>query len=442
MNMVFLSWRRRRARNRAQLSGGGNLEMDLTIPSHFLCPISLDLMKDPVTLSTGITYDRENIDKWIESGNDKCPVTNSALTSFDQIPNHSIRRMIQDWCVENRSHGFERIPTPRIPVTPREVSEICSKIMSATLRGDQSKSMELVLKIKNWARDNDRNKRCIAENGTGFVLSASFEAFASVSNEEHEGLLGEILSALTWMFPLGIEGQSKLGSAQSLRCMAWFLKGEDLSARQNAVLALKQLLSLDQKHVISFAEIEGVDEALVKMVKDPICPTDTKASLMVIYYMITPSTVSEKLASRFADLGLVSIVLEILVCAERSICEKALGVLDGICGCKEGIEEARNHALIMPVLVKKILRVSDVATEFSVSILWKLCKNDDGGGGDQAVEVLQMGGFQKLLLVLQVGCEDRTKEKATELLKLLNQYRDRLECFDSTMDFKYLKRSW
>lgn len=438
---MILSWRRPRVCRRASkitLSEGLSSETELSVPTLFWCPISLDLMKDPVTLSSGITYDRENIERWIESGNQTCPVTNQVLGSFEQIPNHTIRRMIQDWCVEHRSLGIERIPTPRIPVTSREVSEICSRVLAATQRGDHKKCQELVEKLKVRGRESERNKRCIVENGAGYGLSVSFDYFASVSIEAHKSLLEKILSVLTWMFPLGAEGQSVLGSSSSLRCMAWFLEGEDLSARQNAVVALKELLSSDQKHVSSFAEIDGVEESLVRLIKEQICPTATKASLMVIYHMISPSNISEKITSRFVELGLVSFVLEILVGGERGITEKALGVLDSICNWEKGIESARDHALTMPVLVKKILRVSNFATDFSVSVIWKLCRSEDGG--DQQIEAVQLGAFNKTLMVLQIGCGEKTKEKATELLKLLNQYRDRLECFDSSMDFKYIRR--
>ncbi|KAK7843872.1 u-box domain-containing protein 21 [Quercus suber] len=112
-----------------------------------------------------------------------------------------------------------------------------------------------------------------------------------------------------------------------------------------------------------------------------------------------------------------------------------IGVLDGLCSSDKGREKAFNNALSMPVL-----RVSDLATEFSVSIIWKLCKNEKKEeGGGVLIEALQVGAFQKLLLLIQVGCAEKTKEKATELLKWLNLHRDRLECIDS-MDFKELKR--
>lgn len=441
-------WRRRTAKNDKKekfLLDADLAEMSetVTIPTHFRCPITLDLMKDPVTLLTGITYDRESIERWIESGNETCPVTKQVLKSFEGIPNHTIRRMIQDWCVENRSSGFERIPTPRIPVAPLQVSEVCERIGFATRLGDRVKCQELVEKMKAWGRDSERNKRCMNENGAGYFLSASFEAFASSSSmEQHVGLLETIISVLPWMFPIGAEGQSHLGSSSSLNCMVGLLRGKDLSARQNTVLVLKELLSLNQSYVDSLAEIEGGLEALVGIIKEPIRPAATKASLTSIFYIISSSKSSKKIRLRLVEMGLVSLLLDILVDGEKGVCERALGVLDGICDCKEGREKAYENALTTPLLVKKILRISEMATEFLVSVLLKLCKNENGADdkGSVLVEALQFGAFQKILVLLQVGCNERMKEKVTELLKLFNLHKGRLVCSDSSMDFKHLKR--
>jgi hypothetical protein len=439
---MISSWRRRRAARSAakDRQQGKSGDMELTLPVHFRCPISLDLMKDPVTLSTGITYDRESIEAWIEAGNVTCPISNQVLTSVELVPNHTIRNMIQDWCVENQSYGIERVPTPRIPVSSVEVSEMLSKITMASQRGDHVGCRELVAKIKALGQERERNKRCIVANKTCSALSAAFDTFSRASLNRNIAVLDEILSALTLLFPLDEEAKSYLGSAASLDCMVWFLKGGDLSGRRNAVLALKVVLSSDDQHRIdALAEVEGALEALVKLIKEPICRTATNASLMVIYRMVKSSYANENIIERFVGMGFVSLLLEMLVDAERSICEKALGVLDGVCDSEKGREKAYNHALTMPVLVKKLLRVSDLATEFSVSILWKLCKNEKREEGGVGIEALQVGAFQKLLLLLQVGCAERTKEKATELLKLLNLHKDRLECIDST-DFKDLKR--
>ncbi|KAJ8526313.1 hypothetical protein K7X08_028790 [Anisodus acutangulus] len=434
--MIF-SWRRRAGKKKLKKL---NSCKELTIPSHFLCPISLDLMKDPVTLCTGISYDRENIEKWIESGNSTCPVTNQPLRNFDLIPNHAIRKMIQDWCVDNKNYGIERVSTPRIPIDFSQVSEICSRLMVETQRGNEKKCRELVGRVRILAKESERNKKCIVECGTGSVFATCFEIFSNVSVGIWEELLKDLLSALTWMFPIGEEGISKLRSSTSLRCMAWFLKGEDLSARQNAVIVIKELLCYDQTCTNDLSEIQDLAESLFQLVKVPICPAATKASLMVIYSMVsfTSSENNNKIVAKFVNMGLVSLVLEILVDCEQSITEKALAVLDCICNFQEGKQKAYEHGLTMALLTKKIMKVSEMTTECSISVLWKLCKD---GNENSVIEALELGAFQKILVVLQVGCGEKTKEKATELLKLMNSCKDRVDCFDGST-FKYLKKSY
>lgn len=416
-----------------------NSQIELTIPTHFRCPISLDLMKDPVTLSTGITYDRESIEKWIQDGNQTCPVTNQVLTSFDQIPNHMIRRMIQDWCVANRAHGVERIPTPRTPITSSDIAQVCSKIMDSSSNGDEKRCLDLVEKINVWAKESEHNKSLIKDNGLGYVLAASFESFSSLSFEKHQVLLREIMFLLTWMFPLGIEGRSKLGSEPSLRCMIWFLsKDEDLSLKKSCILTLKELLSSDQSHVNTLITIDGLPEALINLINLQDCPSATKSSLTVIYHIISTPVACKKVSSRFVELGVIESSLEALVGADKGLSEMALGVLERISDSKEGRERVQKHALTVPLLVKKILRVSSLATDFCVSLLWKLSNNGDGS---DLVEALHVGAFQKLLLMLQVNCGEETKVKATEMLKSMNQFKNKLDCFDSG-HYKYLRKSY
>ncbi|KAE8716674.1 hypothetical protein F3Y22_tig00110114pilonHSYRG00647 [Hibiscus syriacus] len=441
---MISSWRRRRAARREEKSEHQNGEIELTVPREFRCPISLDLMKDPVILSTGITYDRESIEKWVEAGNFTCPLTNKVLRSLEPIPNHFIRKSIQHWCVENRSHGIERIPTPRVPITSMEVSDILSKINVSCKRQDGKGCRILVLKIKSLAKESERNKRCIVTNGAGGVLSGAFQAFSvAFSIDENVDVLEEILSTLIIMFPLDVEAKGFL-SVSAMKCLIWFLSSGDLSRRRNAVLGLKELVSSsssdNRRKVKELSETEGAIEALFKLIKDPICPTSTKAALLVVYHIITLSSTKQKQVRKLVNLGMVPLLLETSVDAERSICEKALGVLDGICNSEEGRQMACNNALSMPVLVKKILRVSDLATELSVSILWKLCKGEMEDHGSVVLEALQVGAFQKILLLLQVGCAEKTKEKASEVLKMLNLHRNKMECVDPMDNFKHLKR--
>jgi hypothetical protein len=58
------------------------------VPSFFKCPISLELMRDPVVLCTGQSYERSSIEPWLEAGNHTCPTTMQTLASLELVPNH------------------------------------------------------------------------------------------------------------------------------------------------------------------------------------------------------------------------------------------------------------------------------------------------------------------------------------------------------------------
>ncbi|XVF72007.1 hypothetical protein PTKIN_Ptkin12aG0086800 [Pterospermum kingtungense] len=73
----------------------------ILIPPHFLCPLSLELMLDPVIVASGQTYDRASIQKWLDSGLTICPKTHQTLTHTNLIPNYTVKAMVASWCEEN-----------------------------------------------------------------------------------------------------------------------------------------------------------------------------------------------------------------------------------------------------------------------------------------------------------------------------------------------------
>ncbi|KAI4320269.1 hypothetical protein MLD38_033767 [Melastoma candidum] len=439
---MALPWRRRAQRNPSSRPDACGLVLDVVVPAHFRCPISLDLMKDPVTLCTGITYDRESIEQWIESGNGTCPVTKRELTDWEIIPNHVIRKMIQAWCVENQGYGIERIPTPRIPVTSYEASEACRRIEAGVALGDARRCGEAVTRINMWEKESERNRRCIRESGAGVVLATAFDSFAWASIEKHSGLLEEILSSLTWAYPNGHDGQDKLETSASLNCILRFMNSDDLAVRKNAVLVLKEIVSSSDGCRETVSAFEGMAEALTRIIREPICPASTNASLASIYNL----TSSRTFLTRALELGVIHLTLDLLVDSDKGTCERVLAVLDKVCDSREGREAALRHALTMPILVKKILRVSNLATELSISIIWKLLLRKDNDGLDDRtptiIEAIRVGLFQKLLVFLQIGCgDDGIKKKVKDLLKLVNSYKDKVDCVDSSLDLKHINRS-
>eukprot|EP01043_Picozoa_sp_COSAG02_P058352 COSAG02_NODE_7248_length_3097_cov_22.393596_1_plen_490_part_00 len=65
-------------------------------PDTFLCPISQEIMVDPVVATDGHSYERAEIEKWFTTGKTS-PMTNSETVSQSLIPNHALKSMIKEW---------------------------------------------------------------------------------------------------------------------------------------------------------------------------------------------------------------------------------------------------------------------------------------------------------------------------------------------------------
>ncbi|KAE8803790.1 U-box domain-containing protein 19 [Hordeum vulgare] len=70
-------------------------------PEALQCPITLELMSDPVTVSTGQTYDRASITRWMKAGCRTCPVTGEKLRTVDLVPNASLCGIIERMLLSN-----------------------------------------------------------------------------------------------------------------------------------------------------------------------------------------------------------------------------------------------------------------------------------------------------------------------------------------------------
>lgn len=62
----------------------------------FKCPISMAIMNDPVIAADGHSYERIEIERWLQS-NDTSPITNLRLAHKILIPNHALRNAIEQY---------------------------------------------------------------------------------------------------------------------------------------------------------------------------------------------------------------------------------------------------------------------------------------------------------------------------------------------------------
>ncbi|KAK4795955.1 hypothetical protein SAY86_028281 [Trapa natans] len=71
------------------------------IPPYFRCPLSLNLMVDPVIIASGQTYERASIQRWFDHGLEICPKTFQLLIHKNLIPNYTVKAMVLSWCEQN-----------------------------------------------------------------------------------------------------------------------------------------------------------------------------------------------------------------------------------------------------------------------------------------------------------------------------------------------------
>jgi hypothetical protein len=77
----------------------------------YLCPISKDVMEDPVVAADDITYERSAIEKWIRDREDtgvKSPIKGTLLLSLNLVPNEEIALKIRSFRDRRRESGIDR----------------------------------------------------------------------------------------------------------------------------------------------------------------------------------------------------------------------------------------------------------------------------------------------------------------------------------------------
>jgi U-box domain len=73
----------------------------LAPPSAFVCPLTLEVMRDPVVSRYGQSYERGAIMEWLAAGNETCPMTRQPLRMSGLISNQQLRMKIRRWQREN-----------------------------------------------------------------------------------------------------------------------------------------------------------------------------------------------------------------------------------------------------------------------------------------------------------------------------------------------------
>lgn len=177
------------------------------IPPDFCCPLSLELMTDPVIVASGQTYERAFIKNWIDLGLTVCPKTRQTLAHTNLIPNYTVKALIANWCESNNV----KLPDPAKSMILNQPSNHLGSAESiapketifSLVRGNQSVAPESTHSIGSPTRNisssggfqregsSPLHTRCISEGSLSSIIGngqgLDIARFSLPSSEDRSG---------------------------------------------------------------------------------------------------------------------------------------------------------------------------------------------------------------------------------------------------------------
>ncbi|PAN06380.1 hypothetical protein PAHAL_1G260200 [Panicum hallii] len=418
---------------RREMSGRLSAEyqgLEVKVPSLFRCPISLDVMRSPVSLCTGVTYERASIQRWLDSGNTTCPATMLPLPSTDLVPNLTLRRLIALWAStaappspSSSSSSSPPAPSAVGPTPAAAAAELLRRV--AAPGADPCPPLR---KLAAFLNDDDVDE--FDKNAFARAAGAA-ETVASVLRraEKEEGLEAaeaavRVLAAIAASDCIEEENKRRVAAAlaadarSTAASLARVLRGGSaLEARVDAARLVESLLRNAAARA-AVAESEPLVAELVRL----IGPADEKGGLdrgavAAGLSCLAAIAATRRARAEMVRLGAVPAAVRVLS-ADAGCPAQALRVLEAAVGCAEGraaICESAETAV--PAVVSRMMKGGMGGAEAAVSVLWAVCHRYRDRRAVAAAAGCE-GGLARLLLLMQSGCSAAARQMASELLKI------------------------
>ncbi|KAK8946034.1 U-box domain-containing protein 14 [Platanthera guangdongensis] len=294
------------------------------IPDDFRCPISLELMKDPVIVSTGQTYERSCIQKWLDAGHKTCPKTQQNLTHTTLTPNFVLKSLIAQWCEANgmeppRKSGssHDKRPAGYSDCDRGGINALLEKLRSS----NQEVQRAAVGELRLLAKRNADNRVCIAEAGAIPLLVELLQS-PDPRTQEH---------AVTALLNLSINesNKSSIVDAQAIPKIVQVLKNGSMEARENAAATLFSLSVIDANKITIGAA--GAIPALI----DLLCegsPRGKKDAATAIFNL----SIYQGNKVRAVKAGIIVHLLRLLTDPSGGMLDEALAIMAILASHHEG----------------------------------------------------------------------------------------------------------
>ncbi|KAJ4834631.1 U-box domain-containing protein 14 [Turnera subulata] len=374
------------------------------IPDDFRCPISLELMKDPVIVSTGQTYERSCIQKWLDAGHKTCPKTQQTLLHTALTPNYVLKSLIGLWC---ESNGVE-LPKQQGACRSKKIGSSVSDCDRAAIlalldrlaNGDPEKQRAAAGELRLLAKRNADNRICIAEAGA-IPLLVELLSSPDPRTQEH---------AVTALLNLSINESNKgtIVNAGAIPDIVDVLKNGSMEARENAAATLFSLSVVDENKVAIGAA--GAIPALITLLCEGT-PRGKKDAATAIFNL----SIYQGNKARAVKAGIVPPLMRLLKDPGGGMVDEALAILAILASHQEG-KIAIGQSAPIPVLVEVIRTGSPRNRENAAAVLWSLCTGDL-----QQLKLAKQFGAEEALKDLSDSGTDRAKRKAGNILELLQR---------------------
>ncbi|KAI3672860.1 hypothetical protein L6452_38960 [Arctium lappa] len=380
-------------------------ELYLSVPSFFKCPISMDVMKSPVSLCTGVTYDRVSIQKWLDSGHNTCPATMQVLQSTDVVPNLTLRRLIRVW-----SDSYLLRPESHASFNNHLAFDSIKKLIDN--QETEAVSSGSLSSIVNFAKLSLENRESLAKLD-GFVPMMA--RIWKLSNEIQ--VVELVVTALDLILPeKGVKEQLiKLYSNDaSLSPFNFVLQKGSLDARISAARVLESLAAFDNESRRVIADQSSLLKELYRLASSE---TDQRAVEAGFAALIGVST-SRQSKKELVRLGIVRTAGKIISGPENTatLIEKVMKMLEMVSTCTEGRTAISEDENCVAAVVHRLMKASTAATEHGIGVIWSLCYMSRDRTAQESA--MRSNGLTKVLLVMQSNCSGTVKQMCRELVKV------------------------
>ncbi|KAL8218860.1 hypothetical protein R6Q57_022233 [Mikania cordata] len=436
-------------------------------PEELRCPISLQLMYDPVIIASGQTYERICIEKWFSDGHNTCPKTQQQLAHLGLTPNYCVKGLVTSWCEHNgvivpdgppesldlnywrlslseseslnsklvESGGLCKYMDMKVAPLPFEESNVIEEVEGADngVAGEVDhegdvfdtyneflmvlntedklrKKCRVVEKIRRLLKDDEEARIYMGANGFVEALIRFLELSLVEENEfaQESGAMA--------LFNLAVDNnrnKEMLLAAGILSLLMQMIQG---SKSVNAATALYLNLScLDQaKPIISSSEAVPF---LIKALQGPFdsqCKTD---SLHTLYHLSSFHSNIPRLIS----CGILPAIQPFLTdFGSNSWTEKAIAVLINLAVTNSGQDEIIAGQGLVSGLSLLLDMGEPEVQEQAAACLLILCN-----GSDKCCEMVLQEGVIPSLVAISVNGTMRGKQKAQKLLMVFREQRQR-----------------